>query len=265
MGHRARRPSQRPWSSDWSTRWPAVRVRPTTSPRRPAPTRHDAPAPARSRHRRRARRATTGCSRSPTSAGCFGHAPASLRTRRWCRRTRRCGRRGDTWPHLAHRGDGLLGPAREGRVGAPGRAPRAQRQLRRPDDLASSMSWAPSPRRTTSRTRSTSSTSAAARVRCWPPCCGSTRTLSGTLFDQPHVVAASAARDLADRWSAVGGSFFEPVPAADCYLMKWILHDWSDEECVRSCAGAARRCDPAASCSSSSCCSTAPATSASPP
>ena len=30
----------------------------------------------------------------------------------------------------------------------------------------------------------------------------------------------------------MGGSFFDAVPPADCYLMKWILHDWSDDECV---------------------------------
>ncbi len=57
--------------------------------------------------------------------------------------------------------------------------------------------------------------------------------LVGTVFDQPHVVASAGPTDLADRWSTVGGSFFESVPPADCYLLKWILHDWSDEEVVR--------------------------------
>jgi hypothetical protein len=56
--------------------------------------------------------------------------------------------------------------------------------------------------------------------------------LTGTLFDRPHVVASEAPDGLADRWSAVGGSFFEAVPPADCYLLKWILHDWDDDECV---------------------------------
>ena len=56
--------------------------------------------------------------------------------------------------------------------------------------------------------------------------------VSGTLFDQPHVVGASAPADLAGRWSAMGGSFFEAVPPADCYLLKWILHDWSDNKCA---------------------------------
>ncbi|MEO6512099.1 MAG: methyltransferase [Nocardioides sp.] len=56
--------------------------------------------------------------------------------------------------------------------------------------------------------------------------------LTGAVFDQPHVVAPVAPPDLEGRWSAVGGSFFESVPPADCYLLKWILHDWLDEECV---------------------------------
>ena len=43
---------------------------------------------------------------------------------------------GTPGPQRAHRGDGVLGAARHGRVDAPGGAPRAQRELRRPDDLA---------------------------------------------------------------------------------------------------------------------------------
>ena len=31
----------------------------------------------------------------------------------------------------------------------------------------------------------------------------------------------------------VGGDFFEAVPAADLYLLKFILHDWDDENCVK--------------------------------
>jgi hypothetical protein len=56
--------------------------------------------------------------------------------------------------------------------------------------------------------------------------------ISGTVFDQPHVVDAAAPADLEGRWSAVGGSFFEAVPPGDCYLLKWILHDWSDNKCA---------------------------------
>jgi hypothetical protein len=57
----------------------------------------------------------------------------------------------------------------------------------------------------------------------------------GVLFDQSDVVAnAGALLDrFGDRCSAVGGSFFERVPdGADAYMLKSILHDWEDEECV---------------------------------
>jgi hypothetical protein len=60
--------------------------------------------------------------------------------------------------------------------------------------------------------------------------------LTGTVFDQPHVVADAptphATESVATRWSAESGSFFEAVPAADAYLLKSILHDWQDDRCV---------------------------------
>jgi hypothetical protein len=52
----------------------------------------------------------------------------------------------------------------------------------------------------------------------------------GILFDQPSVVAEAPEHD---RIECVGGNFFEQVPIeADAYMMRWILHDWSDEECL---------------------------------
>jgi hypothetical protein len=66
------------------------------------------------------------------------------------------------------------------------------------------------------------------------------KKLRGILYDQPQVVAAAGASgflsapDLAGRHELVGGSFFDRVPAgADAYLMKYILHDWDDEKCLR--------------------------------
>jgi hypothetical protein len=62
--------------------------------------------------------------------------------------------------------------------------------------------------------------------------------MSGILFDMPPVVA-TAARTLAglgvaDRCQTVGGSFFDAVPGgADAYALKYILHDWTDADCVR--------------------------------
>ncbi len=52
--------------------------------------------------------------------------------------------------------------------------------------------------------------------------------LRGVLFDQPHVVQGV---DLGPRCEVVGGSFFEAVPdGGDAYVLKWIIHDWEDEE-----------------------------------
>jgi hypothetical protein len=60
----------------------------------------------------------------------------------------------------------------------------------------------------------------------------------GVLFDQPHVVAGAprvlAGAGVADRCEVVGGSFFEAVPnGGDAYILKSILHDWEDTDCVR--------------------------------
>ncbi len=60
----------------------------------------------------------------------------------------------------------------------------------------------------------------------------------GVLFDQPHVVAGAgpvlAAAGVAERCEVVGGSFFETVPVgADAYVLKAILHDWEDGDCLR--------------------------------
>lgn len=57
----------------------------------------------------------------------------------------------------------------------------------------------------------------------------------GILFDQPQVIAGATevleAAEVADRVKIVGGDFFAEISvAADIYLMKHIIHDWSDEE-----------------------------------
>ena len=46
-------------------------------------------------------------------------------------------------------------------------------------------------------------------------------------------MAHTALRGLAERTDVVGGDLFEAVPAADLYLLKFILHDWDDENCVK--------------------------------
>ena len=60
--------------------------------------------------------------------------------------------------------------------------------------------------------------------------------LRGTLFDMPEVVASAqpVLAGVIDRCGVVGGNFFESVPAgADMYVLKFILHDWGDADCVR--------------------------------
>jgi hypothetical protein len=60
--------------------------------------------------------------------------------------------------------------------------------------------------------------------------------LNGIVFDQEHVVGHTpppgASDSVAARWSFASGNFFESVPAADAYLLKSILHDWPDDQCV---------------------------------
>jgi hypothetical protein len=65
------------------------------------------------------------------------------------------------------------------------------------------------------------------------------RRLRGILFDQPQVVAGArksgfiTAAAVKARCRVEAGSFFEAVPqGADAYLMKYILHDWTDEQSV---------------------------------
>ena len=36
-----------------------------------------------------------------------------------------------------------------------------------------------------------------------------------------------------DRCQYVAGDMFVDVPPADAYLMKMVLHDWNDEECIQ--------------------------------
>jgi hypothetical protein len=62
-------------------------------------------------------------------------------------------------------------------------------------------------------------------------------TAHGVLFDRPEVVegagATLEAAGVTGRVERVAGSFFESVPAGgDVYLLKHILHDWNDDECV---------------------------------
>ena len=54
--------------------------------------------------------------------------------------------------------------------------------------------------------------------------------LRGILFDLPEVVQSLSPPPKGVELQ--GGSFFEVVPQADCYLLKSVLHDWSDDKAV---------------------------------
>jgi hypothetical protein len=67
--------------------------------------------------------------------------------------------------------------------------------------------------------------------------------LQGIVFDLPGVIERTTQNlnnwGLASRCRAVAGSFFESVPSgADAYILRHIIHDWTDEQCrqiLRNC------------------------------
>ncbi len=61
--------------------------------------------------------------------------------------------------------------------------------------------------------------------------------LKGTLYDMPHVVTGAKdgpLKPVMERCTLASGDMFCSVPAgADAYIMKHIIHDWPDEECIK--------------------------------
>jgi hypothetical protein len=58
--------------------------------------------------------------------------------------------------------------------------------------------------------------------------------MKGIVFDLPDVISDTKEfwEGSDDRVEIVAGDFFKGVPKSDVYVMKHILHDWSDEKCV---------------------------------
>ena len=60
--------------------------------------------------------------------------------------------------------------------------------------------------------------------------------MRGILFDSPQVIEGAKANidtSVSDRCELVGGDFFQSVPpGADAIILKWIIHDWNDEQSV---------------------------------
>lgn len=54
--------------------------------------------------------------------------------------------------------------------------------------------------------------------------------IKGINFDLPHVVRHAP---LYSGIEHVGGDMFQEVPQSEAIFMKWVLHDWSDDHCVK--------------------------------
>ncbi|CAM8891693.1 unnamed protein product [Rhodiola kirilowii] len=54
--------------------------------------------------------------------------------------------------------------------------------------------------------------------------------IKGINFDLPHVLAVAPSFPGVEH---IGGDMFSEVPKGDAIFMKWILHDWSDEHCLK--------------------------------
>lgn len=55
--------------------------------------------------------------------------------------------------------------------------------------------------------------------------------LSCVVYDQPYVI--QGLKEDGKNIKYVGGDMFEAIPPAQVVLLKWILHDWSDDDCVK--------------------------------
>ncbi|XP_074312893.1 acetylserotonin O-methyltransferase-like [Silene latifolia] len=55
--------------------------------------------------------------------------------------------------------------------------------------------------------------------------------IKGINFDLPHVIDANLVP--CQGVEHVSGDMFELVPKADVAIIKWVLHDWGDEECIK--------------------------------
>lgn len=61
--------------------------------------------------------------------------------------------------------------------------------------------------------------------------------VKGVLYETPAIVAEAekllTEHGVTERCETVGGDFFKSVPAGgDAYIMKHIIHDWNDEQCI---------------------------------
>jgi SAM-dependent methyltransferase len=72
--------------------------------------------------------------------------------------------------------------------------------------------------------------------------------LEGIIFDRPDVapraIDAVAEGGLSSRCRVVAGDFFVAVPEADIHILKYIIHDWDDEQSISILSNCARALRP---------------------
>ncbi|XP_021740042.1 5-pentadecatrienyl resorcinol O-methyltransferase-like [Chenopodium quinoa] len=54
-----------------------------------------------------------------------------------------------------------------------------------------------------------------------------------TVFDLPNVVEGIQRNEKVGNLTYVAGDMFEAIPHAQLILLKWILHNWNDENCIK--------------------------------
>ncbi|KAF1872943.1 hypothetical protein Lal_00016049 [Lupinus albus] len=60
--------------------------------------------------------------------------------------------------------------------------------------------------------------------------CEACPNLKYIVFDLPQVVTGITGRN---NLTFVGGNMFESIPQADAVLLKWVLHNWTDDDCIK--------------------------------
>ena len=84
------------------------------------------------------------------------------------------------------------------------------------------------------------------REPSWRRSCDTDPEIAGVLLERPGMLALAqgylSEQGVADRCELVEGDFFSSVPAGgDVYVLKSVLHDWDDDQCVailRTCRAA---------------------------
>nr|GMC69058.1 trans-resveratrol di-O-methyltransferase-like [Ipomoea batatas] len=68
---------------------------------------------------------------------------------------------------------------------------------------------------------------ASAIAKCYP-------AMKCTVLDLPHVIGCVNGGSSIENVEFVGGDMFESIPTANAVLLKCIMHNWNDEECVKN-------------------------------